>query len=124
MNKYSNYSIDDLGNLLSDYHKDVHGFRPRYEGLYDDRQRMIEMLEGLDAYMARMHSTPEGREELRSMGWNTSEPDLDRIYWETQANQRNAEEAMWAEQDAYDAEMNSLLAPATVLEQIEEELGR
>lgn len=75
MSKYDQMDNDELGNLLSDYHKDVYGFRPRYEGLYSDRTRMIEMLNGLDAHMERMKETFAGREQLREDGWFVEETD-------------------------------------------------
>lgn len=76
---YDVMSTDELGNLLSDYYKDVHGFRPRQEGLYSDRTRMIEMLNGLDAHMEHMKSTFAGREQLREDGWNIPETDPELI---------------------------------------------
>ena len=35
MSKYELMDIDELGDLFSDYHKDVHGFRPRYVDMND-----------------------------------------------------------------------------------------
>ena len=79
MSKYELMDTDELGNYLSDYHKDTHGFRPRIEGLYQNRELMIKMLKDLDAYFVRMKETFSGREQLRSEGWSIPETDPDLI---------------------------------------------
>lgn len=68
MSKWNEYSTEDLGNFLSDYSKDVNGFRDRSVN-YNDRDALIAKLEGLDRYMESMKSTKEGRNILRSEGW-------------------------------------------------------
>ena len=66
MSRWDTYEYDDLVNTLSDYHKDVFGFRKRMYG--ETREAVIAELDSLDAYMERMKSTPEGRAELREQG--------------------------------------------------------
>ena len=44
----SKYSNDDLADILSDYHKDVHGFRLRMAG--SPRAELVEELDRLDRY--------------------------------------------------------------------------
>lgn len=53
MSKYDRMDIYHLGNLLSDYHIFVHGFKPQDKDLYSDRARMIEMLIDLEARIDR-----------------------------------------------------------------------
>jgi len=71
-------SLDDLGSLVSDWYKDTHGMRPRGEGLYADKARLVEYAMGLESYHESMHQTFEGREQLREEGWHIAEwePDL------------------------------------------------
>jgi hypothetical protein len=42
------YSNDELADILSDYHKDVHGFRLRMAG--SPRADLVEELDRLDRY--------------------------------------------------------------------------
>ena len=42
------YSNDELADILSDYHKDVHGFRLRMAG--SPRAELVEELDRLDRY--------------------------------------------------------------------------
>lgn len=71
---YSAETTDQLGDMLSDYYKDTHGFRPRHIDLRD-RAAVIAALERLDWHHEQMKSTFEGREELRSQGWVIHETD-------------------------------------------------
>jgi hypothetical protein len=61
------YEYDELCCILSDYHKDVHGYRCRMWG--EPREAVIAQLVALDDYMAAMKSTAEGRTELREQDW-------------------------------------------------------
>jgi len=79
LSKYQSMDLCELGSLASDYHKDVHGFRPRGDGLYANRDALIAILEGLDAYMASRRSTFAGREALRADGWVVLETDPELI---------------------------------------------
>jgi len=74
MNNWNDYDTEELASIFSDYHKDVHGVRPRWID-HTDRVVLIDGLESLDRYMAHMKSTPEGREQLREDGWCVDEPD-------------------------------------------------
>ena len=65
--RWDTWEYDELVNILSDYHKDVHGVRLRMNG--EPRERIIEELTYLDEYMTNMKSTPEGRQQLREQGW-------------------------------------------------------
>ena len=78
LSKYQSMTMEELGSYVSDYHKDVHGFRPRGDGLYANRDALIAILEGLDAYMASRRSTFAGREAMRAEGWHVleTEPEL------------------------------------------------
>jgi hypothetical protein len=68
------YTTEELASFYWDYHKDVHGVRPRGIPL-DNRGDLIEGLQGLDRYMLNMKATPEGRERLRNDGWYVEQED-------------------------------------------------
>lgn len=65
---WEDYSTEDLAQIFSDYHKDVHGFRPRYVKP-EDRVELLHQLRRLDDHMEYMKSTPEGRAQLEEDGW-------------------------------------------------------
>lgn len=67
MSKWNEYEYDDLVAIVSDYSKDVHGYRLRMNG--DSRENIIKVLDGIDQYMENLRSTPTGREQLRKEGW-------------------------------------------------------
>lgn len=67
MSRWDSYEYDELVDTLSDYHKDVFGYRLRMYG--ESREAVIAELDSLDAYMERMKSTPEGRAQLIAEGW-------------------------------------------------------
>ena len=69
MTDYNYYDTEELASYFSDYHKDVHGVRPRWVD-YTDRVAVIGGIESLDRYMEWMKSTPEGLERLREEGWS------------------------------------------------------
>jgi prophage antirepressor-like protein len=113
MSKYDAMSTDELGCYLSDYYKDTYGYRPRYEGLYSNREAMIGMIESVDQYQEMMRSTFAGREELRCQGWlvDETDPELQKqAQWlADERARREAElEAQWyhnCEQKVVDQEM-------------------
>lgn len=68
MSRWDTYEYDELVDTLSDYHKDVHGFRMHMNG--QPREDVIYELDLLDLYMEKMKSTPEGRAKLEADGWS------------------------------------------------------
>lgn len=74
LSKWEQYSTEELCDIVSDYHKDVHGFRPGNPELYESRDRLIETLNELDEFINSMKSTPRGRQQLRDEGWIVDEP--------------------------------------------------
>ena len=62
---YDAMSTESLADHVSDYHKDVHGFRFRS----NDRRELLHTLRQLDLDMVIMQSTPVGRAKLQSEGW-------------------------------------------------------
>lgn len=68
MSRWENYEYDELVDTLSDYHKDVFGYRLRMNG--ESREAVIQELLYLDQYMEKMKSTPEGRAQLKADGWS------------------------------------------------------
>ncbi len=88
MSKYDKWATEDLGDYLSDYHKDTYGFR--YRGAYD-RASFIAELERIDAYHTTMKATFAGRETLRCEGWyiEETEPELiQQALWLLQERER------------------------------------
>ena len=65
---YPDYDTEELASYFSDYHKDVHGVRPRWVD-HTDRVAVIEGIDALDRHMETMKSTQEGRAQLRADGW-------------------------------------------------------
>lgn len=72
--KYPDYDTEELASYFNEYHKDVHGVRPRGIDL-TNRGALIDGLERLDRYMLKMKKTPEGRARLREEGWVLPEDD-------------------------------------------------
>lgn len=68
MSRWDDYEYDELVDTLSDYHKDVFGYRLRMNG--EAREAVINELVYLDRYMEKMRSTPEGIAQLREEGWD------------------------------------------------------
>ena len=68
MMNFDLYETEELASYFSDYHKDVHGFRPRMVD-HRDREAVISGIHALDDYMAWMKSTPQGLAQLREEGW-------------------------------------------------------
>lgn len=62
---WNNYTDDALLNTLSDYHKDVFGFRLRV----NTREEALQELKRLDEYMENLGSTEAGRQQLLEDGW-------------------------------------------------------
>lgn len=71
MSRWDTWQYDELVEALSDYHKDVFGFRLRMNG--KPREEIVNHLVCLDEYMEKMKSTPEGRAKLREDGWVVDE---------------------------------------------------
>lgn len=65
---YSKFTYDQLVSTVSDYHKDVHGFRLRMNG--EPREEILRQLVLLDRYCG----DPANRAQLESEGWIFEEP--------------------------------------------------
>lgn len=65
---YKKYSYDELVTTLSDYHKDIYGFRLRMNG--EPLKEILRQLLFLDKHMA----DPRNRKELQDSGWIFDEP--------------------------------------------------
>ena len=73
-----NHSVEDLFSILWDYHKEVHGYRPRHLLQHQTvRELLIEEIEALDRHMEVMSSTSEGRNQLRWEGWVLKETEVE-----------------------------------------------
>lgn len=67
MSRWDSWNYDELTEVLSDYHKDVFGYRLRMYGA--PKEAIIAELDSIDRYMESMRSTPDGRAKLREDGW-------------------------------------------------------
>ena len=65
-------SATDKCTLLSDFHKDVYGFRPKVEGLSEKEK--VEMYDATCAELDYRKSTLAGRNALRANSWIIPEP--------------------------------------------------
>ena len=105
MNKLNSLTVDQLAGYFSDFHKDVHGFRPRGIGSpadWESREWLCTQIDLIHSYMDTRKQTFEGREELRVQGWviEESDPELAQ-YAKWLADERSREYAEWsAEMDA------------------------
>lgn len=66
------YDKDGLQGYYSDFHKDLHGFRPRHhsEEEWNDPETLKNLIRGLHKYMDALKATPEGRAQLKADGWH------------------------------------------------------
>ena len=114
-------SVEELQSYYSDFYKDVMGFRPRSST--DDQWNSEEWLQGeidgLHAYLKMLGSTPQGREQLRDMGFCTDDKEADEEWSAAEARERAENEARYQEADRMDAALAELSAPCTQAEQLE-----
>ena len=113
--------VEELQSHYSDFHKDVHGFRPRSstDEQWNSEEWLSGEIDGLHAYIKMLGSTPEGRMPLREMGFCTDDKEADEEWAAAEIRARDEEEARWAEADRQDAVLAELLAPPTQAEQFE-----
>ena len=113
--------VEELQSHYSDFHKDVHGFRPRSstDEQWNSEEWLSGEIDGLHAYIKMLGSTPEGRMQLREMGFCTDDTEADEEWAAAEIRARDEEEARWAEADRQDAVLAELLAPPTQAEQFE-----
>ena len=64
-------------------------------------------------------STPQGREQLRDMGFCTDDKEADEEWSAAEARERAENEARYQEADRMDAALAELSAPCTQAEQLE-----
>jgi hypothetical protein len=71
MSHFDDMSVDELQSYFSDFHKDYYGFRPRFATYeqWNDREWLVEHINGIHDAMDELKKTPEGRAELRANGW-------------------------------------------------------
>jgi hypothetical protein len=67
---------EQLQETWSDFHKAVHGFRPRFATTeqWESAEWLQEQIDGLGAYLDSFKSTREGRNQLRDEGWVVNAP--------------------------------------------------
>jgi hypothetical protein len=75
---FKDMSVDELQSYFSDFHKDFHGFRPRFATPEQWRSRdwLIKNINGIHDTFDAMKKTPEGRKQLRAEGWQIDEEDF------------------------------------------------
>lgn len=100
---------EQLQCTWSDYHKDVHGFRPRFatEEQWNDAVWLQAQIDELTAHLDRMKQTKDGRNRMRDDGWVVNAP--------ATAEQDGWVDYMEAERLAWESEM-ALQAAADELE--------
>lgn len=116
--------VEELQSYYSDFYKDVHGFRPRNstDEQWNSEGWLSREIDNLHEYLRILGSTPQGRAQLREMGFCTSDKEADKAHSEAEARERAEEEARWHEADRMDAVLAELLAPPTEAEQFEMEM--
>ena len=119
MNDYT--KLEDLQSHYSDFYKDVHGFRPRSstDEQWNSEEWLQGEIDGLHAYLKMLGSTPQGREQLRDMGFCTDDKEADEEWAAAEARERAENEARYQEADRMDAVLAELSAPCTQAEQLE-----
>ena len=77
-NQLAYLSIDELQSYFSDFHKDYYGFRPRFatHEQWNDRDWLVEHIDGIHNAMDEMKKTLEGRKQLRAQGWIIDEKEF------------------------------------------------
>jgi hypothetical protein len=119
MNEYT--KLEELQSHYSDFYKDVYGFRPRSstDEQWNSEEWLSGEIDGLHAYLKMLGSTPQGRVELRQMGFCTDDKEADEEWAAAEARERAEEEARYQEADRMDAVLAELLAPLSEAEQFE-----
>ena len=114
-------SVEELQSYYSDFHKDVHGFRPRSstDEQWNSEEWLQGEIDGLHAYLKMLGSTLQGRVQLREMGFCTNDKESDKEFFEAEARERDEEEARYQEAGRMDAVLAELLAPLSEAEQFE-----
>ena len=113
--------VEELQSHYSDFHKDVHGFRPRSatDEQWNSEEWLSGEIDGLHAYLKMLGDTFEGREQLREMGFCTDDKEADEEFAAAEIRARDEEEARYQEAGRMDAVLAELLAPPTEAEQFE-----
>lgn len=75
---FANLTVDELQSYYSDFNKDFYGFRPRgaTPEQWENRDWLIERINGIHDAMDNLKKTPEGREWLRNDGWVVEESEF------------------------------------------------
>jgi len=73
-----NFTVDELQSYFSDFHKDYYGFRPRFatHEEWNNRDWLVEHIDGIHNSMDERKKTPEGRASLRAEGWVIDESEF------------------------------------------------
>ena len=91
------YPLDSLQGYFSDFHKDFYGSRPRFgtDEQWNDREWLIDNINGIHKQMDGMKETFAGREMLRESGWVIEETDPElakQAKWLAEERMRTIEE--------------------------------
>jgi len=78
MSDFDDMNVEELQSYFSDFHKDFHGFRPRFATpeQWQSRDWLIEQINGIHNVMDEMKKTYAGREQLRAEGWQIDESEF------------------------------------------------
>jgi hypothetical protein len=77
-NHFDDMDVDELQSYFSDFHKDYYGFRPRFatHEQWNNREWLVEHIDGIHNAMDEMKKTAKGREQLRAEGWHIDESEF------------------------------------------------
>jgi len=116
--------LEELQSHYSDFYKDVHGFRPRSstDEQWNSEEWLSGEIDGLHEYIKMLGTTPQGRVELRQMGFCTDDKEADEEFAAAEIRARDEEEARYQEAGRMDAVLAELLAPLTEAEQFEQDM--
>ena len=78
---FEHMTTEELGNWVSDFYKDLNGFRPRHFD-FSNREQLIDAANHLDDEFESLKSTIDGRQYLREMGFYlpTEEDSVEPVY--------------------------------------------
>ena len=82
--------VEELQSLYSDFHKEVHGFRPRSmsESNWNSESWLNGVIADLHASLESRKDSFAGRETMREEGWHVPETDPELI-----------QQALWLQQE-------------------------
>jgi len=115
--------LEELQSYYSDFYKDVHGFRPRFDTTenWNSEVYLEDQIKGLHDYLEALDKTEAGRAELRTMGFSTSDKEADQAHQDAEREYYNRMAAEDAQHYADCAVLDILMQPKTPEEWAQED---